>query len=923
MNSTTMMYKRCLSYEFVRDGKNDCFSSVDEKILIKNCSHKYLFLCKDQSRCLPRSLQCNQVINCIDGSDEIEGCNYTSIYFRHLKNNKAFLHNWQTFLRRYTDFYGYFTKVAYLDHEHLIKKGVKFAQSLLFGIKCRTMNENGTSTVYKTVPQPVNSSSETHCYDQEDACFDNVRNLTCFRCFDGTIILKRQVCDGVLDCRDFSDECPCEQSKTWPLCETFYNANKIIKFDIEFICDFKIDLIGGIDEKYCDTGHLFRNEAHGFRNSDHICAKGPTAFNRTLHVVPGENKDYAGLGFNEIFYEVGKFHNYKPKTLNSLSDSHGTCNRKFECPFREDECSPGCFNTIRFYDKEYAVIKFIKCFSFLFNNSKEFLVTNDNEFYFTFWFKNLVLFPFNDLYVYQPIHYRKMRYNIIVDIKDGVNRNNVKLIFQNKLQNISFSFNQRNVLKTCKDNLLDCPWYFRCESDTYELIEIKKACDFNFDCKDQSDEKYCSSTTHFNCTAGNIVSIDRSKVNDDEFDCEDRSDECSENPISSVKEMIKNIYLRKFMWITLVGIIVLNIFVMKNNYKNIKKIDDDLSTKYYNLVFILNLSFSDIIFGIVLSVIAFSSSKFSGVYCTSDFKWRSSTTCEVLGVLTFISSQTSLNILVLLTGFRLYTVYKPFKSLEIKKYKIYTVLFICWVSSFILAIIPLVLKKEFMQKIIISNNIFLNNKKFDRIIKPNELYGLAKNIENIWSASKPNSIPASQSVYKVRDFKDWYFNSEKLRSKYPNTSIVIKKTFGFYGSSAVCLPDFYSKSPVSSKFSFALMSFNLFLIVCVSLGYILIFYKIKSRKSVKPSKTDPKKENTMLFRISLIIATDIACWLPIIAFSFASFFGYQIPDIVHSLTSIVLLPINSLLNPVLYSRIDTTLIRKMNQAISMARKQFA
>ena len=75
----------------------------------------------------------------------------------------------------------------------------------------------------------------------------------------------------------------------------------------------------------------------------------------------------------------------------------------------------------------------------------------------------------------------------------------------------SFFFTGNNVYKTCADNLLDCSWYFRCENNNYDLIDIRKICDFSFDCSDQSDERYCSVKTHFNCSTGNPVSIDRKK----------------------------------------------------------------------------------------------------------------------------------------------------------------------------------------------------------------------------------------------------------------------------------------------------------------------------------------------------------------------------------------------------------------------------
>ena len=107
---------------------------------------------------------------------------------------------------------------------------------------------------------------------------------------------------------------------------------------------------------------------------------------------------------------------------------------------------------------------------------------------------------------------------------------------------------------------------------------------------------------------------------------------------------------------------------------------------------------------------------------------------------------------------------------------------------------------------VISSNIFLSNKNYDRIIKPEELYNLAYKIENVWKDSNSESIPLSKSIKNIRDYKDWYFNSYSFKVQHPNTSIEIKKTFGFYSSSAVCLPDFYSKNSTVSKFTFALMS---------------------------------------------------------------------------------------------------------------------
>ena len=77
----------------IRDGEAECLFNIDENHYIDNCTHENLFLCLDQSRCMPKNMVCNQVINCVDGSDEIEGCKYPT-YVRQFISNKARIRKW-------------------------------------------------------------------------------------------------------------------------------------------------------------------------------------------------------------------------------------------------------------------------------------------------------------------------------------------------------------------------------------------------------------------------------------------------------------------------------------------------------------------------------------------------------------------------------------------------------------------------------------------------------------------------------------------------------------------------------------------------------------------------------------------------------------------------------------------------------------
>ena len=51
------------------------------------------------------------------------------------------------------------------------------------------------------------------------------------------------------------------------------------------------------------------------------------------------------------------------------------------------------------------------------------------------------------------------------------------------------------------------------------------------------------------------------------------------------------------------------------------------------------------------------------------------------------------------------------------------------------------------------------------------------------------------------------------------------------------------------------------------------------------------------------MATDFCCWIPITIMVFINFSGTSVSDIAYVISAIVLLPINSALNPILYSDI--------------------
>ena len=108
----------------------------------------------------------------------------------------------------------------------------------------------------------------------------------------------------------------------------------------------------------------------------------------------------------------------------------------------------------------------------------------------------------------QKYYGKKHERNDTVYIKVGTLHNNNKNIQYNITRFSSFLFSVKRILQIlfekqdnaskvidfssvfyeiCVKNVLNCPWLFRCQSNISEVVSIKKACDFNFDCEDQSE----------------------------------------------------------------------------------------------------------------------------------------------------------------------------------------------------------------------------------------------------------------------------------------------------------------------------------------------------------------------------------------------------------------------------------------------------
>ena len=141
----------------------------------------------------------------------------------------------------------------------------------------------------------------------------------------------------------------------------------------------------------------------------------------------------------------------------------------------------------------------------------------------------------------------------------------------------------------------------------------------------------------------------------------------------------------------------------------------------------------------------------------------------------------------------------------------------------------------------------------------------------------------------------------------------------FYGQNGVCLPFTLRNVKLSGwEYSFAIFNIiNSIAFLIIAVGYVLIYCSVRSAR--KESGGHSFDENVRLARkITLIIMTDFLCWMPIIILSFMATFGVFIPGEVSAWVAIIVLPINSAVNPVLYTISALKLAKQVKPANSFS-----
>ncbi|CAH3193166.1 unnamed protein product [Porites evermanni] len=145
-----------------------------------------------------------------------------------------------------------------------------------------------------------------------------------------------------------------------------------------------------------------------------------------------------------------------------------------------------------------------------------------------------------------------------------------------------------------------------------------------------------------------------------------------------------------------------------------------------------------------------------------------------------------------------------------------------------------------------------------------------------------------------------------------------KREVGFYGKSAVCLPlQLSTERHAGWEYAvgiFIILNFVSFMYILTA--YTAMYLRVKgSAKQVRSTNT--KRESKMAKRMMLIVLTDFLCWMPIIVIGLLSLLGkFHDPEKqAYVWIAVFVLPVNSALNPILYTFSTPRVKRKVGEHI--------
>ena len=762
----------------------------------------------------------------------------------------------------------------YKDNQaNVFKSGTPYCQDYIDQTNCTDETRvavsclipgHGYSTISKTM---VCGKLRTRplCQDGMD--------IACVSVDQACTLHKHQVCDRVEDCSSGADEkhpwCAVMTEKT---CYRNYRTQRKLPIPADWLGDKMADCLDELDEKWdIQCGHTLATRRYEVSRCEDVflCRYEETKYIRLTQLCDGIEKC---IGENSIC-EIGRgltsmstsiaFESRKTKDktigyclrgLEDLTKMISPCiSREFD-PFDEEVFGIGK------RAKVSLPIKLTDC-RYIFGEPYVILSC-------------LGMCENSKCPLRKPVDYRDCPLQFSKRIYTVVNRNHL-------------TFVQRGANDYHND-------FFVCLNGV--CINYDKVCNLWDDCGDGSDEKNCSNS--FICKDNQGI-LPISKQCDGYPDCWDISDECNSKCSMNI---INQSMLKVAAWIIGLIAVIANAVVLCEHAYTIK--DCFTAQALTNKLLVISIGVGDLIIGGYLLVIAVADSFIYGKnYCSKRYEWLASRYCSFLGVISTFGSFLSLFSLTILSIFRAFHIVAGDLHQRPERREISRNEFIM-ITILMILITAAVATISSLPLLGVLEDFFVNGLVYDSSIKI--FHGQInkekhfKVIQSYFGRSRNRTLSWKQITNLVGSmFSNEYGNFEQKISR-----------VDFFGNDGVCLFKFFVTADDPQRvFSMVVLAISILCFSIVSAAYITIgVITIRSSRSLLVSKGPTahvvKKRNQKLQKkIATIIMTDFLCWVPFVLVCFLHYFGVLDATAQYGLFSIVILPLNSIINPILYSQL--------------------
>ena len=306
---------------------------------------------------------------------------------------------------------------------------------------------------------------------------------------------------------------------------------------------------------------------------------------------------------------------------------------------------------------------------------------------------------------------------------------------------------------------------------------------------------------------------------------------------------MQNALLRVLMWILGVSAIFGNLIVVIVRIKETPKSLAQIKQR----LFICSLAMSDSLMGVYMIILASADVYYGNEYFRRSDDWRSGSVCKIAGFLGLLASEASVFFITLISIDRFLSVVFPFSQVKLRSQSSKITVTIIWITAFVMALVPVLLAGP-----------------------DSDFYDLSDVCIGLPLITRPSSFTietsgvSSQLAFDLPVANDsrpaWYF------------SIGI-----FLGINLVCF-------------------------MAIFICYVFILYAVRSSGKMAGRKENMKDEIKMAVKMAAIVGTDFICWFPVIVMGVLSQTGAVVIPLDAYVWSVVfILPINSSLNPYLYT----------------------